>query len=152
MKSICIIALCLVSFFAFSQTKNNYYQPQKQQIESPIYIYMNWRCELQGYWGSFWWKVTKQRIGNFYYYNVYVSSNSFFNERDYYGNYRKAITKVSDCVLWAKDFEQVLDFQVGTIVFDWESTYLYQFYTPDPRPFIKMKYNSVSPYDYSKKI
>jgi len=111
---------------------------------------MAWRCENEGYWGSFWWKVTKQKVDGNYYYIVYVFSNSFFNLKDNYGNYKRAITKVNDCRVWVQDYTGALEFDVGSVVFDWENIYLFQFFTDDPQPRIKINYTNVSPYDYSK--
>lgn len=153
MKSLTLI-LCLFSVFAFSQTKENQHKNQsyQQKVEPvyPEYVYIPWTCINEGYWGSFWWKVTKQRVDTLYYYTVYVSSNSYFNIKDDFGNYRKAITKVTDCVLWARDYEEEEAFNIGSVVFDWQSTYLFQFTTDDPKPLIVMRYTNVSPYDYSK--
>lgn len=152
-----ITLLCLLPVFAFSQTKgnNSYYQQESiQQVkkvqESPVFVYSKWRCVNEGYWGSFWWKVTKQRLDGTFFYTVYVFSNSYFNLTDSYGNYKKAITKITDCVVWAKDYDEQADFSVGSVVCDWETTYLFQFSTPDPSPQIKLLYGEVSPYDYSK--
>lgn len=112
--------------------------------------YIGWKIEREGYWGSFWWKVTRQKQGVNYYYTVYVFSNSYFNQLDQQRNYKKAITKISGCIVWAEDFEEAVDFEVGTVVFDWKESYLFQFYTTDPNARVKIKYSEVHPYDYSR--
>lgn len=155
MKALALI-LCLFSILAFSQTQKESYQQQQNQYQQkvekvePITVYIPWTCENEGYWGSFWWKVTKQKVDKSYYYTVYVFSNSYFNIKDSLGYYRKAITKVTDCAVWAKDYEEEEEFSIGSVVFDWQSTYLFQFTTDDPKPVVAMRYTNVSPYDYSK--
>lgn len=148
MKVLAVLLLLLISGISLGQkTQQNSISYNKEYV---ITDYIPWTCKNEGYWGSFWWKVTKEKSGIYYYYTVYASSNSYFNVRNRYGLYKKAITKVSDCIIWAKDYEETVSFNVGTVVFDWESTYLFQFYTDDPGPLIKMVYSSVNPYDYSK--
>ena len=151
-KARLLLLFLFISIFSYAQKDNNYYQQKsiKAVKEEPAYVYINWTCEKEGWWGSFWWKVTKRKINNIYYYNVYVYSNSYFNVRDSYGNYKKAITKLTDCYIWAKDYDEAVKFDVGSVVFDWESTYLFQFYTDDPRPIVDILYSKVSSYDYSK--
>lgn len=163
-RNIILILVCFLCTFAYSQK-----QYQNQSAEQSKYgyksekpteiVYAKWRSQLPGYWGSFYWKVMKRKVDKNYYYSVYVWSGSYFNEVDNYGNYRKAITKITDCKVWAQDYEETVQFDVGTVVFDWKKTFLFEFYTDDAQPRIKILYHryqyedgykSVSAYDYSK--
>lgn len=120
-----------------------------------ITTYIPWTCEKEGYWGSFWWKVTREKKSDGqHYFTVYTYSNSTLNEKGSDGKYRKAITKISDCIVRVDDWDEEgpVDFKRGTVLTDYNDEWLFEFYTDsgDANPEVEIIYSEVKPYDYSK--
>lgn len=111
----------------------------------------NWECENKGHWGSFWWKVERteyKQLDGFYYYYVYVQSNSYFNES--HSGYAKATTYLEGVTITMLDNIKGYDLYLDYLLFDWEKNYVTYFYHPSPYKKFVINYYAVYPYSYSK--
>jgi len=147
-KLICLL-LFLLPFCLISQNQNIV----KPHTES-AHTYVKWTAQNPAQWGSFWWKVERSdyKHNGYYYFYVYFSSNSYFNEGDGYGNYKKAISYIENIRLdmyYNSNQPYFVDLPYQLV--DWKSSYVAYFYTYTPNPTFKVTYTSVTPYDYSTK-
>jgi len=149
MKLFFIIISFLLSITIGAQN-NDYY---KQKISRPEAIpYIKWTIQEPRQWGSFWLKVerTVKQNNGYYYFYIYLSSNSYFNERDYYGNYKKAISYIDNINFTMRCYNSPYYVNLPYQLVDWKNTYVAYFYCTDPNPTFKVTYDSVTPYDVSK--
>lgn len=152
MKGFFFILLLFLITFRLNAQSNQYYQ-KSQKEESNWITTQSWKCEKEGYWGSFWWKVerTKGRYTDgYYYYYVYFWSNSIFNEIGHDGNYKKAVTHISDITVWIEGNEKIYFISEYEMV-DYEKDYIGWFSNSSLNTKIKIDYGDVTPYYYSKK-
>ena len=106
----------------------------------------DWECVNEGYYGSFWWKVerTESKLADgFYYYYVYVQSNSYLN--DNYGTPSKATTYLQNITITMGSY----DVNLAYLLFDWTKYYAAYFYHTNPYKKFEIDYYAVYPYSYS---
>jgi len=151
MRIFFFIFLFLITFELSAQNNQSYQKSQKE--ESNWITTQSWKCEKEGYWGSFWWTVerTKKRhIDGYYYYYVYFWSNSIFSKTGYGDSYRKAVTHISDISVYVEGNEKVY-FVLDYEMVDYEKDYIGWLSYLLPNAKIKINYGDVTPYYYSKK-
>lgn len=125
------------------------------KLNAQTTTYIDWKCELKGHWGSFWWKVDKSEISNngYYYFYVYFSSNSYLNNvNPSTGNYFKAITYISNLNITMSSYRgdyPPYNITIPYQLVDWESKKIAYFYSSDPTPMFIINYGAVNPYNYS---
>lgn len=109
---ILMLFLCSLTVFAQKTKEDVYYQYEQieQQIkkeELKFYTQKNWTIENKDQWGSFMWMVIRtEKIdanGDYWYY-VYFYSNSFYNQQNNDGTYKKAITYITDLHVYMTEY------------------------------------------------
>lgn len=101
MKRPLFILLLFLSTSLFAQQQQQkeqaYYQPKVEEIG--FVVQQNWKLENPQSWSSFYWQVIrtdrKDANGYFWYY-VYLYSNSYFNIKNSDDKYIKAVTYITD--------------------------------------------------------
>jgi len=112
----------------------------------------DWKCENQGGYGSFWWKVERSEnklVDGFYYYYIYVQSNSYLN--DLYGSPIPATTYIQGVTITMLDNIKAYqyDMKLDYLLFDWKKYYAAYFYHTNPYKKFGISYYAVYPYSYS---
>ena len=132
---------------AYAQSKKGH--DTKEVYDSTKEVH-DWECVNKGHWGSFWWKVerTVNKIDGFYYYYVYMQSNSYFNQTN--SSYIKATTYVEGVTITMLDNIKGNDLFLDYLLFDWDKNYVAYFYHPNPYKKFSVNYYAVYPYSYSK--
>ena len=151
--SLCL--LLLLSFLCIPQDNKYYEQNQAEETVEDLATLTctTWVCEQPKSWGSFWWQVerTVKKVDGYYYYTIYVFSNSYLRIVNPDGTYSKAITKINNLGIRVTDKDDEANWSFRYAVFDWEVTYLYEFSSDDPNAKVHIGYESITPYDKSKK-
>jgi len=99
---IIVLFLCSLTLFAQKSKEEIYYQYEKtKEVKEEIKFHTqkDWTTENLDKWGSFMWMVIrtlKPDVNGNYWYYVYFYSNSFMNQQNSDGSYKKAISYITE--------------------------------------------------------
>lgn len=121
-------------------------------------VHQGWKCENEGNWNSFYWKVKRSvntdEVG-YYHYDVYFYSNSYLNsDVDFDGKYDKAIVYVTNLTVTMNEYKNAYLYNAFSVVIpyalvDWSDKKVAYFYSYSPTCKFLINYEDATPYNYS---